>query len=51
PLGSWEEGPLHLPNFAVLVGGLVAAGLVYLGLAWFLRIEELHSVLARIRRR
>jgi len=50
-LGTWEEGPVHLPNFAVLVGGLAAAGLVYLGLAWLFRIEELHRLLGRLGKR
>jgi len=48
PLGQWELGPTHLPNFAVLAGALVVAGLVYLGLAYALRIEELHRVLQRL---
>jgi putative peptidoglycan lipid II flippase len=51
PLGHWEDGPLRATNWAVFFGGFAVAGLVYLLAATLLGVEEVSTVLAKLRRR
>jgi putative peptidoglycan lipid II flippase len=51
PLGRWEDGPLRFTNWVVFLGGFAVAGVVYLGVAWLLGIEEVRAVLGRLTRR
>jgi len=45
--GEWEKGPASLLNWALLAVAGLAAGLVYIGVAWALRVRELRSWLGR----
>jgi len=49
PLGEWSAGPASVRNLALLAGGLLGAGGLYLVLAWLLRVEELRGLKARFR--
>ena len=49
--GQWEQGPTRVTNLVILFGGLCAGGLVYLASAWVLRVQELRSLEAMLRRR
>ncbi len=54
PLGQWERGPLTWENWAVVIGGLGVAGVLYLGVARLLGIQEvsrlIEAVTSRLRR-
>jgi peptidoglycan biosynthesis protein MviN/MurJ (putative lipid II flippase) len=45
--GEWEGGPASLLNWALMAGAGIAAGVVYLAVAWVLGVPELRSWLAR----
>ncbi|MEQ1567081.1 MAG: murein biosynthesis integral membrane protein MurJ [Myxococcota bacterium] len=51
PLGQWQDGPKNPLNWVVFAGGFGAAGGVYLLAALALRIDEVHAVLEKVRRR
>ena len=51
PFGVWEQGPWAWQNWATVAGGLGAAGLSYLVLAWVLRLEEVTRILGIVSRR
>ena len=48
---TWPGGPLVWQNWAVLAAGLLAAGVVYLGLAWILRLDEVSRLSSALLRR
>jgi putative peptidoglycan lipid II flippase len=45
--GDWEAGPTRALNWALLAGAGIAAGLVYLALAWILQVAPLRDLLQR----
>ncbi len=47
--GEWEKGPASLLNWALLGAGGLAAGAVYVGVAWALGVRELRTWLGRRR--
>jgi peptidoglycan biosynthesis protein MviN/MurJ (putative lipid II flippase) len=49
-LGQWADGPT-LPNIALLAGAGLGGGLLYAGAAMVLKVEEIHQVIDRVRRR
>jgi putative peptidoglycan lipid II flippase len=49
--GAWDRGPASLANWALLVAAGIAAGVVYVGLAWVLEVKELRALIRRIRGR
>jgi peptidoglycan biosynthesis protein MviN/MurJ (putative lipid II flippase) len=49
-LGDWSAGG-SVGNWAIVLGGLGVAAVAYLATAWVLGIEELTTVVGRLRRR
>jgi putative peptidoglycan lipid II flippase len=48
--GVWDHGPASLRNWAVLAAAFLFAVVVYVALAWILRVRELRSLSGRIGR-
>lgn len=49
--GAWERGPLDARNVAVFAVGAAVAGVAYATASWLLGVEELSSVVRRLRGR
>jgi putative peptidoglycan lipid II flippase len=49
--GAWDRGPASVANWILLLVAGLVAGATYVGVAWFLDIEELRALVRRIRGR
>jgi putative peptidoglycan lipid II flippase len=49
--GAWDRGPASVANWILLLVAGLVAGVTYVGVAWFLDVEELRALVRRIRRR
>jgi putative peptidoglycan lipid II flippase len=46
--GDWDRGPASLANWLLLLAAGIAAGLVYVAVAWALDVKELRALLRRV---